>query len=112
MAHALNENLSQHVIAAYVCVCVCVCKFFHGRWWAHGGVESDRFRAGAGWNWKSGGYWRQDGEDIGGRMGRRRTIRTRRKGKGGKEKDVRYDMCAVQRAMRWMNPTGCWKATC
>ena len=25
---------------------------------------------------------------------------------------VRYDMCAVQRAMRWMNPTGCWKAMC
>ena len=74
--------------------------------------ESDRFIAGAGWNWKSGGYWRQEWDDIGGSVGRSRAIRTRRKGKGGKEKDVRYDMCAVQRAMRWMNPTGCWKAMC
>ena len=45
--------------------------------------ESDRFIAGAGWNWKSGGYWRQEWDDIGGSVGRSRAIRTRRNGRGG-----------------------------
>ena len=54
----------------------------------------------AGW----GRYWRKDGEEE--------DDKNEEEGEGGKEKDVRYDMCAVQRAMRWMNPTGCWKATC